>query len=110
MEESRRVWGDLVWGKLVLAQMDNATSVAYANHGAGQSPARTRAARGIEAKEIASRCTVVALRIPGRDDPVADAPSRFTLKVTGGARILTASSIADSVPKWRAGAAVWAWA
>ena len=109
MEESRRVLGDLARGRLVLAQMDNATSVAYANHGAGHSPARARVARGIAVKEIALQYIVVALRISCRDVPVADAPLRFTLIATeGGARIMTASSVADSVPKWRAGAAVWA--
>ena len=109
MEDSRRVLGYLVRGKLVLAQMDNATSAAYANHGAGHSPARTRVARGIEVKEIALRYSVVALRIPGRDVPVADAPLRFTLMATeGGGPYHDRELRCRFRPKWRAGAAVWA--
>ena len=82
MEESRRVWGDPVRGKLALVQVGDATASAYANYGAGRSPALTRAARGIKAEEIALRCTAVARHVLGRDNPVAGAPSRFTLKAT----------------------------
>ena len=65
-------------------QVGDATAAAYASHGAGRSPALTRAARGMKAEEIALRCAAVAPRVPCRDNPVADASSRFTLKATRG--------------------------
>ena len=74
----------MVQAKLVLVRIDDATAVAYANHGADRSPDPTRLARAIKGREIALGCTAVAPHIAGRDNAVADSLSRFSPRAIGG--------------------------
>ena len=76
-------WGQRVRGKLVLVRMDNTAAASYANYGAGRAPTLTSLARKIKGREVALGCTVVALHIAGRDNAVADALSRFSIRARG---------------------------
>ena len=77
-------WHELAKRKLVLVRVDNAAAVAYANHGAGPAGQSTRLAREIKESGIRCECSVVALRVAGKDTAVADAVSRFLIEATGG--------------------------
>ena len=74
-----RKWRDQVNRKLAPVRMGNATAVASANHGAW-----TRLAREIRVSENGFGCTVVALRVAGKDNAATDALFRFTIKASGG--------------------------
>ena len=76
-------WGQYVAQKLVLVRMDNSAAASYANYGAGRASTLTTLARKIKGREVALGCTVVALHIAGKDNSVADALSRFSIRVRG---------------------------
>ena len=78
--ETRRA---LLAGKLVLARTHNCAAVACANFGAGRVSQLTALARKIRKRDVAMGRTVVALHIAGKDNSVADAPSRFSIRVRG---------------------------
>lgn len=64
--------------------MDNATAVAYANHGAGRSGQLTSFAREIKESEIDFDCAAAALHIACMGNTVADTLSRFPIRAPGG--------------------------
>ena len=70
-------------GKLVLARMDNGTAASYANYGAGRVAQPTVLARKMKEREVALGCTLAALHISGKDNLVADALSRFSIRARG---------------------------
>ena len=78
--ETRR---ELLAGKLVLARMGNSAAVSYANYGAGRALRLAMLARDIKEREVPIERIVAALHISGRGDAVADALSRFSIRVRG---------------------------
>ena len=75
--------GDHVAQKLVLVRMDNTTAASYANFGAGRVSGLTALARKIKDREVSLGRTVVALHIAGKDNSVADALSRLSIRARG---------------------------
>ena len=70
-------------GKLVLVRMDNCLAAAYTNYGAGRVSQLTAFARKTKGREVAAVCAAAALRIAGEGNSVADALSRFSIRVRG---------------------------
>ena len=68
-----------VENRSVLGRMESSATVTYADSGAGRSPALTLLARGTKDFEIRCSRTLMALRLTGGCDAVADAPPRFVL-------------------------------
>ena len=83
LSKALETWYRHVAQKLVLARMDNSTAVSYANYGAGRIATLTALARRIKDQEVSLGCTIVALHIAGSDNTVADALSRFSIRVRG---------------------------
>ena len=83
LNRSLETWCQQVAQKLVLVRMDNTTAVSYANYGAGRVSTLTQLARRIKDREVILGCTVAALHIAGSDNSLADALSRFSIKVRG---------------------------
>ena len=83
LNRSLETWRQQVAQKLVLVRMDNTAAVSYANYGAGRVSTLTQLARRIKDREVILGCTVVALHIAGSDNSLADALSRFSIKVRG---------------------------
>ena len=75
--------GGLLAGKLVFVRMGNSAAASYADYGAGRVPHLTFLARDVKEREVAIGCAVVALRVAGRDNAVADALPRFSIRVRG---------------------------
>ena len=76
-------WGGHLAQKLVLVRMDNTTAVSYANYGAGRVSNLTLLARKIKEREVSLGRTIAALHIAGKDNSVADALSRFSIRARG---------------------------
>ena len=83
LNKALETWHRQVAQKLILVRMDNSTAVSYANYGAGRVGTLTALARRIKDQEAILGCTVVALHIAGSDNAVADALSRFSIRVRG---------------------------
>ena len=83
LNRALETWGQHVAQKLVLVRMDNSAAASYANYGAGRVSTLTALARKIKGREVVLGCTVVALHIAGSDNSVADALSRFSIRVRG---------------------------
>ena len=83
LSKAIETWHQHVAQKLVLVRMDNSTAVSYANYGAGRVGTLTALARRIKDQEVTLGCTIVALHIAGGDNSIADALSRFSIRVRG---------------------------
>ena len=83
LNRALETWCQQVAQKLVLVRMDNAAAASYANYGAGRVSTLTELARRIKDREVVLGRTVVALHIAGSDNSLADALSRFSIKVRG---------------------------
>ena len=79
LKTALETWGKHLAADLVLVRMDKSTAVSNAYPGAGRVPNLTQLARSTKELEVSSRCTVVA----GRNNSIADAPSRFAIRVCG---------------------------
>ena len=75
LKKSMEMRGPQMWGRLVLARMDNSTAASHAHHGAGRSPQLAMLACGML---VSLRCPVAARHIAGRGNSVAGALPRFT--------------------------------
>ena len=78
--------GAIVPGKLARVHMGDGAAAACSNYGAGLSTAVTVLARRVREIESPRKWAFVALRISGRESAVADALSRFTLRVSAQGR------------------------
>ena len=93
-KEALSHWCSDVRRELVLVGMDNATSVAYANYGAGRSTRLAKLFREIKGRGVAADCAVAAFRIAGKDNTIADALCHFPIH----SRI---ASCGPSFARWR---------
>ena len=73
LKEALSNWREQVKRELALVTMGNATAVA------GHPSQLAGLAREIKEREVAFECTVVALRFAGKDNTIADSPSRFSI-------------------------------
>ena len=76
-------WRPPLAGKLFLARMDTSAAASYANYGAGRVAQLTVLARKIEERDVAFGRTLAALHIAGKDNSVAGALSRFSIRARG---------------------------
>ena len=74
-------WGSLVEERLILVRMDNTTAISYANYGSGRVPSLTALAREIKSCERMHRCHIIALHVPGAENNIADALSRYRIEM-----------------------------
>ena len=67
----------------MLIRTGSSKAAPYVNYSVGRAPHPAQLARGIKELEASVICAVVALHLAGKDNSVADALPRFSIRARG---------------------------